>query len=228
MDAMSASKRTAADDAVDKLRRRIKPAGIVVELADGKKQSVDLLDRRGRWERVKKFLDLNPWNAIACYADVKCNDGYLDTIVNPEAEEPTADDGAAVEDSPEERLRRTFETTALHIDRMVAHIRGHDAEFENSRTAFTNSLTEQFILLQTRYQELEARHQEAMRIIEELRLARVESGDTMSEKEKAIFGLVDAVGQKFGLPSMGMLRQLGAPGQAQAGAPAKPAEGGEL
>lgn len=218
---MSAETKGYIDGVLDRLQRRVKPAGLIAHIAGGKSQPLSLGERRGRWERIRRFLELNDWVRLDCYSDPDCK-VYLDAVENEEGIAPEPEDEGPVDD-PLAQVNKLFNSAAAHVDRMVAHIRRADADVQQCQTVFIQTLT-------SRNAELEALSSEALAALREAAvIVRGQDETDLSPKDRALLAAIDGIGQKLlGLPPMGMIQQL-PPGRANgSGAATAPDGGGEV
>lgn len=76
--------------AVNHIRRVVKPARLVAHLSDGSHQEIQVSRRRGGWESLKRMLDGLPWVRLDCLALDGTQLDSLDGEAEPEtkAEQP--------------------------------------------------------------------------------------------------------------------------------------------
>ena len=181
---------TDVHEVVENLRRNVHPTRIVAVLMGGRKQEIDLGDKRGRWQRIERVLETIDWEHLECYGG---EDGktQLDVVGNDASKAgPTATRSAVAEQ---------FETCGAFVDRMVDHLRKHDVEIEQSKLVFIQLLVE-------RVAELQGLMGDALTALRDAAVTINGGGENdadMTPKDKAVLAAIDGIGQKFlGLPPL--------------------------
>ena len=179
---------TDVHEVVENLRRNVHPTKIVAVLMGGRRQEIDLGDKRGRWGRIERVLETIDWEHLECYGG---EDGktQLDVVPNDASKAgPTATRSAVAEQ---------FETCGAFVDRMVDHLRKHDVEIEQSKLVFIQLLIE-------RVAELQGLMGDALTALRESALTITGKDESeMTAKDKAVLAAIDGIGQKFlGLPPL--------------------------